>query len=195
MENQQVSSGVDTPKNLEIAVLGAGCFWCLEAVFQQVQGVRSVVSGYAGGHVDRPSYRAVCNGDTGHAEVVAVKFDPSVIPYREILDIFFAIHDPTTPDRQGNDVGPQYRSAIFAQTPEQLAIAHSVIAELGASDIFEAPIVTELVDAAGGKVTFWRAEEEHQNYFRDHPAQGYCAFVISPKVAKFRKQFAHRLQG
>ncbi|WP_338754980.1 peptide-methionine (S)-S-oxide reductase MsrA [Ralstonia sp. RRA.1] len=195
MENQQVSSGVDTPKNLEIAVLGAGCFWCLEAVFQQVQGVRSVVSGYEGGHVDHPSYRAVCNGDTGHAEVVKVEFDPAVIPYREILDIFFAIHDPTTPDRQGNDVGPQYRSAIFAQSPEQLATARKAIDELGASDIFEAPIVTELVDASDGKVTFWRAEDEHQNYFRDHPAQGYCAFVISPKVAKFRKQFAHRLQG
>ena len=180
---------------LETAVLGGGCFWCLEAVFQQVQGVQSVVSGYAGGHVDRPSYRAVCNGNTGHAEVVAVKFDPAVIPYREILDIFFAIHDPTTVDRQGNDVGPQYRSAIFAQTPEQLATARTAIAELGASDIFEAPIVTELVDAADGKVTFWRAEDEHQNYFRDHPAQGYCAFVISPKVAKFRKQFAHRLHG
>lgn len=188
MENQQ-------DRQLETAVLGGGCFWCLEAVFQQVQGVHSVVSGYAGGHVDHPSYRAVCNGNTGHAEVVAVQFDPAVIPYREILDIFFAIHDPTTPDRQGNDVGPQYRSAIFAQTPEQLATARTAIAELGASDIFEAPIVTELVDAADGKVTFWRAEDEHQNYFRDHPAQGYCAFVISPKVSKFRKQFAHRLQG
>ncbi|CAJ0694617.1 Peptide methionine sulfoxide reductase MsrA [Ralstonia mannitolilytica] len=195
MENQQVSSGVDTPKNLEIAVLGAGCFWCLEAVFQQVQGVHSVVSGYAGGHVDHPSYRAVCNGDTGHVEVVAVQFDPAVIPYREILDIFFAIHDPTTPDRQGNDVGPQYRSAIFAQTPGQLATAREAIAALDANAVFDAPIVTELVDASAGKVTFWRAEDEHQNYFRDHPAQGYCAFVISPKVAKFRKQFAHRLQG
>nr|WP_311529981.1 peptide-methionine (S)-S-oxide reductase MsrA [uncultured Ralstonia sp.] len=182
-------------RTLETAVLGGGCFWCLEAVFQQVQGVCSVVSGYEGGHVDRPSYRAVCNGDTGHAEVVQVEFDPAVIPYREILDIFFAIHDPTTPDRQGNDVGPQYRSAIFAQTPEQLATARAAIVELGASDIFDAPIVTELVDAADGKVAFWRAEDEHQNYFRDHPAQGYCAFVISPKVAKFRKQFAHRLQG
>jgi peptide-methionine (S)-S-oxide reductase len=180
---------------LETAVLGGGCFWCLEAVFQQVQGVRSVVSGYEGGHVDRPTYRAVCNGDTGHAEVVQVAFDPAVIPYREILAMFFAILDPTTPDRQGNDVGPQYRSAIFAQSPEQLATARTAIAELGASDIFEAPIVTELVDAGDGKVTFWRAEDEHQNYFRDHPAQGYCAFVISPKVSKFRKQFAHRLQG
>lgn len=195
MENQQLNQDNEPSKSVEIATLGGGCFWCLEAVFQQVQGVHSVVSGYAGGHVDRPSYRAVCNGNTGHAEVVAVKFDPAVIPYREILDIFFAIHDPTTVDRQGNDVGPQYRSAIFAQTPEQLATARTAVAELGAGDIFDAPIVTELVDAADGKVTFWRAEDEHQNYFRDHPAQGYCAFVISPKVAKFRKQFAHRLQG
>lgn len=195
MENQTTSGVVTNPPKLEIAVLGSGCFWCLEAVFQQVQGVHSVVSGYAGGHVDRPSYRAVCNGDTGHAEVVELQFDPVVIPYREILDIFFAIHDPTTPNRQGNDVGPQYRSAIFAQTPEQLAIAQGAVAELTARDVFEAPIVTELVDAGDGKVTFWRAEDEHQNYFRDHPAQGYCAFVISPKVAKFRKQFAHRLQG
>lgn len=195
MENQQLNQDNEPSKSVEIATLGGGCFWCLEAVFQQVQGVHSVVSGYAGGHVDRPSYRAVCNGNTGHAEVVAVKFDPAVIPYREILDIFFAIHDPTTVDRQGNDVGPQYRSAIFAQTPEKLATARTAVAELGAGDIFDAPIVTELVDAADGKVTFWRAEDEHQNYFRDHPAQGYCAFVISPKVAKFRKQFAHRLQG
>ncbi|CAJ0794303.1 Peptide methionine sulfoxide reductase MsrA [Ralstonia condita] len=180
---------------LETAVLGGGCFWCLEAVFQQVQGVHSVVSGYAGGHVDRPSYRAVCTGGTGHAEVVKLQFDPAVIPYRDILQIFFAIHDPTTPNRQGNDVGTQYRSAIFAQTPGQWEIAQAVVAELAAQDIFGAPIVTELVDAADGKVTFWRAEDEHQNYFRDHPAQGYCAFVISPKVAKFRRQFAHRLQG
>ncbi|MHA6830658.1 peptide-methionine (S)-S-oxide reductase MsrA [Ralstonia pseudosolanacearum] len=180
---------------LETAVLGGGCFWCTEAVFQQVQGVHSVVSGYAGGHLEQPTYRAVCGGDTGHAEVVKVEFDPTVIPYREILDIFFATHDPTTPERQGNDIGPQYRSAVFAQSHEQLAAAGAVIRALAAANVFDAPIVTEVVDASGGKVPFWRAEDEHQNYFRDHPAQGYCAFVISPKVAKFRARFAHRLQG
>ncbi|MGH1507613.1 peptide-methionine (S)-S-oxide reductase MsrA [Ralstonia solanacearum] len=180
---------------LETAVLGGGCFWCLEAVFQQVQGVHSVVSGYAGGHLDRPTYRAVCEGDTGHAEVVQVEFDPAVIPYREILDIFFAIHDPTTPERQGNDIGPQYRSVIFAQSPGQLEAADAAIRGLVAGNVFDAPIVTEVVDAGGGKVPFWRAEDEHQNYFRDYPAQGYCTFVISPKVAKFRQRFAHRLQA
>ncbi|MBX9431749.1 peptide-methionine (S)-S-oxide reductase MsrA [Ralstonia solanacearum] len=180
---------------LETAVLGGGCFWCTEAVFQQVQGVHSVVSGYAGGHLERPTYRAVCGGDTGHAEVVRVEFDPAVIPYREILDIFFATHDPTTLERQGNDIGPQYRSAVFAQSPEQLAEAGATIRALSAANVFDAPIVTEVVDASGGKVPFWQAEDEHQNYFRDHPAQGYCAFVISPKVAKFRERFAHRLQA
>lgn len=180
---------------LETAVLGGGCFWCTEAVFQQVQGVHSVVSGYAGGHLERPTYRAVCGGDTGHAEVVRVEFDPAVIPYREILDIFFATHDPTTLERQGNDIGPQYRSAVFAQSPEQLAEAGATIRALSAANVFDAPIVTEVVDASGGKVPFWQAEDEHQNYFRDHPTQGYCAFVISPKVAKFRERFAHRLQG
>ncbi|CAD14294.1 putative peptide methionine sulfoxide reductase oxidoreductase protein [Ralstonia pseudosolanacearum GMI1000] len=180
---------------LETAVLGGGCFWCTEAVFQQVQGVHSVVSGYAGGHLERPTYRAVCGGDTGHAEVVRVEFDPAVIPYREILDIFFATHDPTTLERQGNDIGPQYRSAVFAQSPEQFAEAGATIRALSAANVFDAPIVTEVVDASGGKVPFWQAEDEHQNYFRDHPAQGYCAFVISPKVAKFRERFAHRLQA
>ncbi|QKL57709.1 peptide-methionine (S)-S-oxide reductase MsrA [Ralstonia solanacearum] len=195
MENQTTSGVVTNPPKLEIAVLGSGCFWCTEAVFQQVQGVHSVVSGYAGGHLERPTYRAVCGGDTGHAEVVRVEFDPAVIPYREILDIFFATHDPTTLERQGNDIGPQYRSAVFAQSPEQLAEAGATIRALSAANVFDAPIVTEVVDASGGKVPFWQAEDEHQNYFRDHPAQGYCAFVISPKVAKFRERFAHRLQA
>ncbi len=183
MENQQ-------NRQLETAVLGGGCFWCLEAVFQQVQGVRSVVSGYEGGHVDHPSYRAVCNGDTGHAEVVKVEFDPAVIPYREILDIFFAIHDPTTPDRQGNDVGPQYRSVILFHGPEQKAVAEAVMAEITTAGIWDAPLVTELAPFD----RYWAGELEHQDYFARTPWSGYCQVVIAPKVAKFRKLYAARLK-
>ena len=173
----------------ETATLGGGCFWCLEAVYQEVKGVQRVESGYTGGHVPNPTYEQVCDGTTGHAEVVQVSFDPTVISYREILEIFFTIHDPTTLNRQGNDVGTQYRSAIFTHTPEQHETARQVIAEM--ANVWDAPIVAQLEPLG----TYYRAEEYHQNYFRQHPLQGYCAFVIAPKVAKFRKSFADRLSA
>jgi peptide-methionine (S)-S-oxide reductase len=172
--------------NLEKATLGGGCFWCLEAVYQEVDGVKSIVSGYAGGHVPNPSYEAVCTGTTGHAEVVQLEFDPSVVTYREILEIFFAIHDPTTLDRQGNDHGPQYRSAIFWHDEKQRETAREVIANLTAERAFDDPIVTEESELD----RFWPAEKYHQDYYRRNPAQPYCAFVISPKLAKFRKAFS-----
>jgi peptide-methionine (S)-S-oxide reductase len=175
----------------ETAVLGGGCFWCLEAVFDRLQGVQAVESGYAGGHTANPSYDDVCTGGTGHAEVVRVEFDPSVISYRDLLRVFFAIHDPTTKDRQGNDVGTQYRSAIFPQSEAQRADARAVIEELSREKIWDDPIVTEVADAA----TFYPAEGYHRRYFERNPAQPYCQFVVAPKVAKFRKQFAHRLRG
>lgn len=175
----------------EIATLGGGCFWCLEAVYQQVEGVTAVESGYTGGHVDDPSYEQVCSGDTGHAEVVRVSFDPSVISYREILEIFFAIHDPTTLNCQGNDVGTQYRSVIYTHSDAQRATAQQVMADIAARQLYDGPLVTQVEPAQ----RYWRAEAYHQNYFRNHPEQGYCAFVISPKVAKFRKSFAHRLRA
>lgn len=177
-------------QQLEIATLGGGCFWCLEAVYQQVEGVRAVESGYTGGHVSHPSYRQVCEGDTGHAEVVRVSFDPSVITYREIVEIFFAIHDPTTLNRQGNDVGTQYRSVIFTHSEAQRATAEYVMHELVANKVYDEPLVTQIEP----EQPYWRAEDSHQNYYQDHPGQGYCALVISPKVEKFRKQFAHRLR-
>ncbi len=175
----------------EIATLGGGCFWCLEAVYQQVEGVTAVESGYTGGHVDDPSYEQVCSGDTGHAEVVRVSFDPSVISYREILEIFFAIHDPTTLNRQGNDVGTQYRSVIYTHSDAQRDTAQQVKADIAAQELYDGPLVTQIEPAQ----RYWRAEAYHQNYYRNHPEQGYCAFVISPKVAKFRKSFAHRLRA
>ncbi len=173
----------------EIATLGGGCFWCLEAVYLELKGVQQVESGYSGGHVDDPGYEAVCEGTTGHAEVVRVHFDPAVVSYREILEIFFTIHDPTTPNRQGNDVGTQYRSVIFTHGTEQMATAKQVVAEM--ANVWDAPIVTELAEAP----RFWRAEEYHQNYFANHPLQSYCAFVVAPKVAKFRKVFAEKLRS
>ncbi|CBW74391.1 peptide-methionine (S)-S-oxide reductase MsrA [Mycetohabitans rhizoxinica] len=176
----------------EVATLGGGCFWCLEAVFLDVEGVTAVESGYAGGHVDAPSYEAVCNGETGHAEVVNLTFDPAVIGYREILEIFFATHDPTQLNRQGNDVGTQYRSVIFTHSVEQACIATAMRDELAARRFYDAPIVTQIEPLAGN---YWPAEAYHQNYFANHPAQGYCAFVIAPKVAKFRQRFAHRLKS
>lgn len=177
--------------NLEVTTLGGGCFWCLEAVFDEVRGVEDVVSGYAGGFVVNPTYRQVCDGRTGHAEVVRVTFDPSVITLREILEIFFAIHDPTTLNRQGADVGPQYRSAIFYHSPEQKATAQAVIAELNAARVFDKPIVTEVTAAT----KFYAAEDYHQEYFRKNPYQPYCQVVVSPKVAKLRKSFAAKLKG
>lgn len=167
------------------ATLGGGCFWCLEAVYQEVDGVTSIVSGYAGGHVDNPTYEAVCSGRTGHAEVVQVEFDPARVSYQRLLEIFFAIHDPTTKDRQGNDHGPQYRSAIFWHDDAQRAVAEQVIADLTAQRVFDDPIVTEVAKLD----RFWPAEKYHQDYYRRNSAQPYCAYVISPKVAKYRKQF------
>ena len=174
----------------ETAVLGGGCFWCLDAVFRELEGVAAVESGYAGGATERPSYEAVCRGTTGHTEVVRVTFDPSVLSYRDLLGVFFAIHDPTTMNRQGHDVGTQYRSAIFAQTPAQKRAAQTLVRELSAARLWPAPIVTEIADAA----TFWPAEVYHQDYFAQNPAQPYCMGVVAPKVAKFRKQFLERLK-
>lgn len=171
----------------EIATLGGGCFWCLEAVYREVRGVLQVESGYSGGHVASPTYEQVCDGTTGHAEVVRVHFDPAQVSYRDLLEVFFTIHDPTTPNRQGNDVGTQYRSVIHANSDEQKAIAKQVIAEM--ANVWDAPIVTELADAP----VFYRAEDYHQDYFVNHPLQSYCAFVVAPKVAKFRKLFAEKL--
>jgi len=174
----------------QTAVLGGGCFLCLEAVFDQLQGVISVESGYAGGRSENPSYDQVCGGDTGHAEVVRVAFDPSVLSFADLLHVFFAIHDPTTLNRQGNDIGTQYRSVIYAQSPEQRAEAQKIVAELGKSGPWDAPIVTEIGDAA----TFYPAESYHQEYFERNARQPYCQAVVAPKVAKFRKQFLDRLK-
>jgi peptide-methionine (S)-S-oxide reductase len=172
----------------EVAILGGGCFWCLEAVYLEVRGVTKVESGYMGGHQPDPTYEQVCAGTTGHAEVVRIEFDPQQIGYRDILEVFFTIHDPTTLNRQGNDVGTQYRSAIYATSPEQEGTARHVIAEMAA--VWDAPIVTELTPAQ----TWYKAEDYHQDYFNQHPLQGYCAFVVAPKVAKFRKTFTNRLK-
>ncbi len=168
----------------EFATLGGGCFWCLEAVYEEVTGVVDVESGYTGGTVDRPDYRRVCDGTTGHAEVVRIEFDPAGISYREVLEIFFAIHDPTTLNRQGNDAGTQYRSAIYVHSAEQRSVAEDVIREAQAA--YRDRIVTEVAEAG----PYWRAEDYHQEYFRNNPGQGYCMFVVAPKVAKFRKTFA-----
>jgi peptide-methionine (S)-S-oxide reductase len=175
----------------EVATLGGGCFWCLEAVFEQVRGVATVESGYAGGAAPNPTYRQVCGGDTGHAEVVQVTFDPAVTTYPEILDIFFAIHDPTTLNRQGADVGTQYRSVIFTHSPDQQRAAEERIAALNAANLWDRPIVTQVVPAPA----FYKAEEYHQGYYRQNPGQGYCQAVVSPKVAKLRKHFASKLKA
>jgi peptide-methionine (S)-S-oxide reductase len=172
----------------QVALLGGGCFWCLEAVYQQVRGVTRVESGYMGGQVDRPTYEQVCAGTTGHAEIVRLEFDPAVISYHDLLEVFFTIHDPTTLNRQGNDVGTQYRSVIFTESPEQEAVARQVIAEM--ANVWDAPVVTEVTPAQ----TWYKAEDYHQDYFNQHPLQGYCAFVEAPKVAKFRSTFANRLK-
>jgi peptide-methionine (S)-S-oxide reductase len=168
----------------ELATLGGGCFWCLEAVYQELAGVQQVESGYAGGHVPNPTYEQVCEGCTGHAEVVRVTFDPAVVSYREILEVFFTMHDPTTLNRQGSDSGTQYRSVIFFHTPAQQITARQVIAEM--ANVWDAPIVTELHP----EQAYCKAEDCHQNYFRQHPYQGYCAFVVAPKLDKFRQVFA-----
>jgi peptide-methionine (S)-S-oxide reductase len=176
--------------NHEVAALAGGCFWCLDAVFRGLKGVEQVVSGYAGGTVPNPSYEAVCTGRTGHAEVVQVTFDPAVLSYRDLVEVFFGIHDPTTLNRQGADVGTQYRSAIYYHSPEQERTARAVIAALERDQVFDAPIVTEVAPAS----EFYPAEEYHQDYFRRNPGQGYCRAVIAPKVAKFRREHLERLK-
>ena len=170
---------------LETAVLGGGCFWCLEAVYEDMDGVRDVVSGYAGGHDPRPTYEHVCSGRTGHAEVVQVTFDPSVVTYRELLDVFFKIHDPTSLNRQGADVGTQYRSIILTKGDAQRRIAEAAVREENASEHWERDLVTEIVPLE----TFFPAEEYHQDYFRRNPGQGYCQAVVAPKLRKFREAF------
>ena len=177
-------------------VLAGGCFWCLEAVYERVDGVLAVESGYSNGHAIAPSYEQVCGGDTGHAEVVRVSFDADRISLRELLEIFFTIHDPTTRDRQGNDVGSQYRSVIFSHSQEQAAIARELIAEFEAEKVFSDPIVTEVRPLAGAPAAagFWPAEGYHQEYFARHREQGYCQAVIAPKLAKFRAKFRDRLK-
>lgn len=175
----------------ETAVLGGGCFWCLEAIFKDLRGVIAVKSGYAGGHVANPRYKEVCSGTTGHAEVVRVQFDPAAIAYADLLRVFFATHDPTTRDRQGNDVGPQYRSIILAADDAQKQTALAVRAEIAAAGLYPNPIVTEIVELA----EFWPAEDEHDDYFAQNPWSGYCQAVVAPKVVKFRKAFAEKLKA
>ena len=174
----------------EVATLAGGCFWCLEAAFAQLKGVERVESGYSGGHVANPSYEEVCTGTTGHAEVVQITFDPQLVSFRDLLHVFFTIHDPTTPDRQGADVGTQYRSAIFYHTPEQKAEAERVIAELEAEKVWDDPIVTQVTPFE----KFYPAEEYHRDYYRRNPNQGYCRAVIAPKVAKVRKLYLDKLK-
>ncbi|MBI3595685.1 MAG: peptide-methionine (S)-S-oxide reductase MsrA [Nitrospirae bacterium] len=185
MKNPIVSLG-----GKEVATLGGGCFWCLEAVYADLKGVEKVESGYSGGASADPTYRQVCSGTTGHAEVVQVTFDPGVISFKEILQVFFSIHDPTTLNRQGSDMGSQYRSAIYYRTPEQKMIAEQVMKEINTAEIWNAPIVTEIAPLK----TFYKAEDYHQEYYKDNPEQMYCQLVIAPKVAKFQKQFMDRLK-
>ncbi len=182
---------ISTPVGLETAVFGGGCFWCTEAVFTSIEGVIAVQSGYCGGHLDHPTYEQVCCGTTGHIEVVRIEFDPSVVGYESLLEAFFDSHDPTTPGRQGNDVGPQYQSAVFWQTAAQREIATAMIRRIDATQALADPLCTQLLPAA----PFWPAEAMHASYFALHPEQGYCQFVIAPKVLKFRKTFAGRLKN
>ena len=174
---------------VEQATLGGGCFWCLDAIYRQLRGVESVESGYAGGHTKQPDYESVCQGDTGHAEVVRLQFQPDIISFEQILEIFFAIHDPTTLNRQGHDVGLQYRSVIFFHDEQQRQLAQAVMNRLAAA-VFDAPIVTELTNLS----SYYKAEDYHQDYYANNPAQGYCAFVVGPKVAKFRNRFLELLK-
>jgi len=178
-------------KSLETATLGAGCFWCVEAVFDDLVGVEDVVSGYSGGHKDEPTYQEVCAGMTGHAEVVNIHFDPAELTFADLLRVYFTVHDPTTLNRQGNDIGASYRSAIFYHSDEQKKAAEEVIAEVDAEHIYDDPIVTEVTEFD----KFWPAEDYHQEYFANNPNQPYCAAVVAPKVAKFRKKYASRLKS
>ncbi|HKP13181.1 MAG TPA: peptide-methionine (S)-S-oxide reductase MsrA [Blastocatellia bacterium] len=181
---------MDVQADKEVATLAGGCFWCLEAVFKDLRGVESAVSGYSGGDVANPSYNQVCSGTTGHAEVVQVTFDPRVVTFREILEVFFTIHDPTTLNRQGADAGTQYRSAIFYHSPAQRETAEQVITELTAEGLWRDPVVTEVTPLT----EFYAAEEYHQDYFERNPYQPYCMAVVAPKVSKFRKKFLDRLK-
>lgn len=176
---------------LETATLGGGCFWCLEPVFDELRGVVDVESGYAGGHVPAPTYEQVCAGRTGHAEVVRVTFDPRRVSFRDLLEVFFSVHDPTTPNRQGADVGTQYRSVILYESPEQERVAREVIAELEASGVLDGPVVTQVAPLEA----YYPAEDYHQEYFARNGGQGYCRIVIAPKVAKFRKRYAELLKA
>lgn len=182
---------MSTEKSTELATLAGGCFWCLEAVYKELRGVSRVVSGYAGGHVESPTYREVCDGTTGHAEVVQITFDPAAVSYKELLEVFFTIHDPTTLNRQGADVGTQYRSAVFYHSPEQRETAEQVIAEMTAARVWDSPIVTEVSPLD----KFYPAEDYHQDYFEKNPTQPYCRAVVAPKVSKFRKLFLDRLNA
>jgi peptide-methionine (S)-S-oxide reductase len=185
---EQTTSPVQT--GFSIATVAGGCFWCLEAVYDQMKGVVAVESGYIGGQIDYPTYEAVCGGRTGHAEAVRITFDPAIVSYRELLEVFFVIHDPTTLNRQGHDVGTQYRSAIFFHTPDQKTIAEEVIAGVTKDKLYAHPIVTEITPAGA----WYEAEPYHQEYFVRNPFQGYCTAIVGPKVAKFRKQFASKLK-
>jgi peptide-methionine (S)-S-oxide reductase len=178
------------PAATETAVLGGGCFWCLEAVFAEIAGVHSVRPGYAGGTLPSPRYEDVCGGRTGHAEVVEIVFDPAILPFRDLLTVFFAVHDPTTPDRQGNDVGTQYRSVVFCQSEAQRAEAQAMLEEIARAGTWPAPLVTEIAAA----LPFFPAEDEHRAYFERNPAAPYCAYVVAPKVDKLRRQFRDRLK-
>jgi peptide-methionine (S)-S-oxide reductase len=181
---------MDSTGKKEVATLAGGCFWCLEAVYNDLRGVERVVSGYSGGRVPNPTYEEVCTGKTGHAEVVQITFDPQILSFKELLEVFFTIHDPTTLNRQGADVGTQYRSAIFYHSPEQKEVADKVIADITAAKIWNGPIVTEVAKLAA----FYPAEDYHQRYYERNPNQGYCRMVIEPKVIKFRKQFMSKLK-
>ncbi|MBF8266845.1 MAG: peptide methionine sulfoxide reductase [Dehalococcoidia bacterium] len=182
---------MDSSLKKERATLAGGCFWCLEAVFEQLKGVERVESGYIGGHLPNPSYQQVCSGTTGHAEAVEVSFDPGIISYRELLEVFFAIHDPTTQNRQGPDVGTQYRSAIFYHSPDQETVAREIMARLSASGSWMRPVVTEVAPFTA----FYPAEEYHREYYRRNPGNSYCQAVIAPKVSKFRKEHLPRLKA
>lgn len=189
--NGETTDGRQSDGGLETATLGGGCFWCLEAAFERVDGVERVVSGYAGGDLPNPSYREVCSGTTGHAEVVRVHFDPTRIAFADLLRLFFTVHDPTTKDRQGPDVGPQYRSIVLYESEPQRETAEAVMAEIEKEGLWDAPLVTELVPLE----TFYPAEAYHQRYYRRNPNQPYCQAVIAPKLAEFRRKFAGRLKG
>ncbi len=189
-DNDPDRTEIDLSQEHEVATLGGGCFWCMEAVFSEIEGIRRVEPGYSGGWVKNPSYERVCSGDTGHAEVIQITFDPMVISYREILKVLFAFHDPTTPNRQGSDMGTQYRSIILYHDMAQKTIAEQVIQELEQKGTYDAPIVTQVEHFE----FFYPAEEYHKEYFKRNPQQGYCKIVIAPKIAKLRKHYLHRLR-